>query len=411
MNIMKKYAIIDCCPITGNSERIVYFNLGNIPLVNKLSATREDSFNEEKYPLQVNYFPSSGISALECSIDGDILFSNYLYKSEVNIPYYDHCKEMFQDIQKYINDNEMVSIADIWGNDWTLLCAFREESQKELHLLNIDPSQNLTKICESKGIHTVNDFFSYEVAQSIAKKYDVVTSTNVFQHLKDIASFAKGVESLLSENGVRVLEFPYRIRSMQTNQFDQVYHEHMYYHSVTPLLMLMENCGMKVINITEQNIHGGSLRMIMAKRDSSLISDETIETFVELEKEYTLEYYLDRWSNIQKYIDESKKTIKDLKAQGKTIYGFGAAAKWCIYLNAMGLDHHDIDYVIDDTDIKQDKFIPGTGIEIVSREILKQKQPDYILILAHNFSEYIIKSLQREYQGKFIILIPKIRII
>jgi predicted TPR repeat methyltransferase len=136
------------------------------------------------------------------------------------------------------------------------LSAFREESKKDLDVLNIDPSKNLTKIAESKGIPTLNEFFSYEIAQKIAKKYDVILSTNVFQHLKDISSFVQGVESLLSEEGIRVLEFPYRINSMQTNQFDQVYHEHMYYHSVRPLNILMNKYGLKIINITKQDIHG-----------------------------------------------------------------------------------------------------------------------------------------------------------
>lgn len=407
---MGKYSLIDHCPITGNEERITYFNLGNIPLVNNLNTTREESLRADRYPLQVNYFPSSGVSALECSIDGDLLFSNYLYKSEVNIPYYNHCKEMFKYIQKYVTSKNMLKIADIGGNDWSLLCAFREESKEELSLLNIDPSVNLTKISESKGIYTLVDFFSYEVAQKILDKYDIITSTNVFQHLKDIASFVQGIEFLLSEEGIRVLEFPYWIHSMETNQFDQVYHEHMYYHSATPLKALMEKYGLKIINITTQDIHGGSLRMIMTKKNSPHIPDETVETTIKAEEKYTLEYYKDRWLNIQRYINESKKFIKDIKAEGKTIYGFGAAAKGCIYLNAMGIDYTDIDVVIDDTDIKQGKFIPGTGIEIVSRDILKEKKPDYILILAHNFAEYIIKSLYHEYKGKFIILIPSIRI-
>ncbi|MBU0626773.1 class I SAM-dependent methyltransferase [Patescibacteria group bacterium] len=160
--------------------------------------------------------------------------------------------------------------------------------------MNIDPSENLAKVCEAKGIKTLNDFFSYEIAQTVTEKYDIITSTNVFQHLKDIASFVKGVEFLLSEDGIWILEFPYRIHSMETNQFDQVYHEHMYYHSVTPLNKLMNQCGLKVINITEQNIHGGSLRMIMAKKDSNLVSDDTLETFINSEKKYTLEYHKNR---------------------------------------------------------------------------------------------------------------------
>lgn len=407
---MKKYSTIDRCPITDSEDKIMYFNLGNIPLVNNLCETREESLNVERYPLQVNYFPWSGISALECSVDWELLFSNYLYKSEVNIPYYAHCKEMFKYIQKYINSKKKLKIADIGGNDWSLLCAFKEETDKELDLLNIDPSKNLAKLAESKWIPTLVEFFSYEIAQNIPNKYDIITSTNVFQHLKDIASFAKGVEFILSEDGIWVLEFPYWINSMITNQFDQVYHEHMYYHSVKPLNILMNKYGMKIINITKQDIHGGSLRLIMTKKTSSLIPDETIQEFIMSEHKHTLNYYIDRWSNIKEHIDESRKFIKNLKSQNKIIYGFGAAAKWCIYLNAMGLNHNDIDCVIDDTDIKQNKFIPGTGIKIVSRNVLKEKQPDYILILAHNFSEYIIKSLYHEYKWKFIILLPKIKI-
>lgn len=408
---MEKYSKIDQCPITGSKDKIMYFSLGDIPLVNNLNNTREESFNAERYPLWINYFKDSLISALECSVDGELMFSNYLYKSEVNIPYYNHCKEMYDYINRFVEIDEKTKIVDIGGNDWTLLQAFKDESNKNLDVLNIDPSKNLTKICKKKWIPAMVEFFNNDVAQKIDWKYDVVTSTNVFQHLKDIGSFAQGVEHMLTEDGIRVLEFPYRINSMKTNQFDQVYHEHMYYHSVTPLNMLMEKYGLKIINITEQDIHGWSMRLVMAKKTSENIPDETIGKFMEMEKDYPLDYHLNRWKNIQNHIDKSRDMIKGLKAQGKTIYGFGAAAKWCIYLNAMGLDHDDITCVIDDTDIKQNKFIPGTGIQVVSRDILKQKRPDYILVLAHNFAEYIIKSLHHEYQGQFIILIPEIRII
>jgi ABC-type Fe3+-hydroxamate transport system substrate-binding protein len=122
-----------------------------------------------------------------------------------------------------------------------------------------------------------------------------------------------------------------------------------------------------------------------------------------------LNYHVKWGEEVQKHITDSKNFIKQLKSEGKTIYGFGAAAKGCIYLNSMGLDYQDIDYIIDDTDIKQNKYVPGTGIQIVSRDILNEKHPDYILILAHNFSEYIIQSLENQYKGKYILLIPTIK--
>lgn len=407
---MNNYLQIKECPITGHDEQIKYFNLGNIPLVNNLCDTREKSLEAERFPLDINYYPASGESSLSIAINGELLFSHYLFKSEINKPYYEHCQKMFKYAQEYIKIEDGTKIIDIGGNDGSLLDAFRSISDKKLELLNIDPSKNLSELCRKKNIPFLTKFFSYDVAKTL-DKVDIVTSTNVFQHLFDINSFAKGVECLLNENGIWILEFPYWIHDMKTNQFDQIYHEHMFYHSITPMKMMMEKHNMKIINITKQNIHGGTLRLIITKKNSEFTPDITVEAYLQLEKNYGLDYHIKWGEGIQQHINNSKNFIKQLKLEGKTIFGFGAAAKGCIYMNAMELTYKDIDYVIDDTDVKQGKYIPGTGIEIVSREILKEKQPDYILILAHNFANYIIESLNLEYSNKFIILIPNIKII
>jgi len=408
---MKNYSLINKCPITGYNEQIKYFDLGNIPLVNNLCDTREEAIIAEKFPLNINYYPKSGESSLSIAINGRLLFSHYLFKSEVNKPYYTHCQEMFKYVQKYITLEDGVSIVDIGGNDGTLLDAFRSVSDKKLDLLNIDPSQNLSILCKEKNIPFLTEFFSYKIAKQISKKADIITSTNVFQHLLDINSFAEGIRYLLSDEGVWILEFPYWINGMETNQFDQIYHEHMFYHSVTPMKMMMEKHGMKIINVTKQDIHGGTLRLIISKTTSNYTPDNTVETYIKSEEKYDLNYHINWGKEVQKHITNSKNFIKQLKSEGKTIYGFGAAAKGCIYLNAMGLDYNDIDCIIDDTDLKQNKYVPGIGIQIKSRDILNEKQPDYILILAHNFADYIIESLNLEYQGKFIILVPNIKII
>jgi hypothetical protein len=402
-----KHSDIKECPITGDKNPVRYFDLGNIPLVNNLSSTKEESFNVEKFRLNINYYIQSGLSSLDFAVDSELLFSHYLFKSGVNIPYYKHCKSMFIFIEDYITIKNGTKIVDIGGNDGTLLDAFRSQTDRKLNMLNIDPSKNLTEICESKGIPTINDFFTLELSNNIDDKFDIVTSTNVFQHLKDINSFAKGVENILSDDGVWILEFPYWIHDMKTNQFDQIYHEHMYYHSIKPIRLMMIKHKMRIVNISKQNIHGGTLRLVICKDSSKLKEDFTIECFSQFEKNYGLEYHIEWGIKIKEQIEKSKRFIKNLKNNGNTIYGFGAAAKGCIYLNSMELTNNDIEYIIDDTDIKQGKFVPGTGIEIVSREILTKKKPDYILILAHNFTDYIINSLQNEYDGKFIVLIPE----
>jgi 2-polyprenyl-3-methyl-5-hydroxy-6-metoxy-1,4-benzoquinol methylase len=402
---MNNHSHIKECPITGDSNPIKYFDLGNIPLVNNLCSTREESILAERFNLNINYYNESGLSSLDFAVDSELLFSHYLFKSGVNIPYYKHCKAMFTFIEDYINIDDNISIADIGGNDGTLLEAFRSQTDKNLDLVNIDPSKNLTKISIEKGIPVINNFFTYDLAKSIGKKFSIITSTNVFQHLKDINSFTKGIECMLEDDGVWILEFPYWIHDMKTNQFDQIYHEHMYYHSIKPMNLIMEKHGLHIINISKQNIHGGTLRLTICKKDSKHKEDFTVECFSKFEESYGLQYHIDWGIDIKEKIDSSKRFIKNLKESGKKIYGFGAAAKGCIYLNAMGLDYNDIDYIIDDTDIKQGKFFPGTGIQIVGRDILKDDKPDYILILAHNFSEYIISSLS-DYDGEFIILVP-----
>lgn len=407
---MNNHSYIKECPITGHDEQIKYFDLGNIPLVNNLCDTREEALNAERFPLNINYYPASGESSLDFAVDSELLFKNYLFKSEVNIPYVEHCKKMFKFIQEYVKITALTKIVDIGGNDGTLLAAFKEVSEKDINVLNVDPSENLAPLSEAKGVPTLTEFFGVDTVDKIGK-VDVVTSTNVFQHLKDINGFAEGVSKILTKHSIWILEFPYWIHDMKTNQFDQIYHEHMYYHSVTPMKMMMEKHGMKLINVTKQNIHGGTLRLVIAKKESKLIPDITVEAYLQLEKNYNLDYHIKWGEQVQEHIKNSRDFIKKIKNSGKTIYGFGAAAKGCIYLNAMGLTDLHLDYIIDDTDLKQGKFVPGTGIKIVSRDILKEKQPDFILILAHNFTDYIMESLKESYSGDFIILIPNIKTI
>ncbi len=408
---MKNYKVIDKCPITQDTNRIKYFDLGRVPLVNNLLNSREESLNAERFPLEIIYYPISGESSLSIAINGDLLFSHYLFKSEVNNPYYKHCQEMFNFSKNYINSISDLKVIDIGGNDGTLLDTFRSASDIEMSLLNIDPSKNLCEICENKDIRCINDFFTYDLSLNISEKADIVTSTNVFQHLQDLDSFVQGINNILKDDGIWILEFPYWIHDMKTNQFDQIYHEHMYYHSVRPMKMMMEKHNMRIINVTNQAIHGGTLRLVIVKNISNLESDMTIEDFIKYEKNYDSDFHINWGVSVRNHIDRSSNFIKNIISDNKVIYGFGAAAKGCIYLNSMEINYNHIEFVIDDTDLKQNKFIPGTGIEVKSREILKERKPDYILILAHNFTEHIIESLKGYYDGKYIVLIPEIKII
>ena len=405
------YKIIDQCPITKDNKSTIYLDLGLMPLVNNLNNTKEESLNCFKYPLAVQLFEKSGLSSLTAEIDPDVLYQYYLYKSGISQPYIDHCREMFEFVDTYLQLKETDNVLDIGGNDGTLLKTFLEK-KSFLKVLNVDASENLTKEAEDAGIPSINDYWGAEFARKLNKKFKLITTTNCFQHTAPIESFVEGIAMSLDKFGIWCLEFPYWKTSIETNQFDQVYHEHVYYYLVEPLTKLLARYNLRVIKAVPYPIHGGTMRLLISHVGELREAWQPCEGVKEtLSKEtFTTEDYIKWGENIKSNIGKSKEFILSLKEKGAKIAGFGAAAKGCIYLNAAKINYNIIDYIVDDTNIKQGKFVPGTGIEIVPREKLKSNPIDYIIILAHNFSEYIIKSLRQDvYKGKFIILLPEIK--
>jgi 2-polyprenyl-3-methyl-5-hydroxy-6-metoxy-1,4-benzoquinol methylase len=407
---MKECSVVNNCPITNDSERFTYIDLGDMPLVNNLCDTKEKSLNCKKYPLAVQYFPKSKLSCLTENVDPNLMFSQYSYKSGVVKAYADHCKEMFEFVDGYLALNENDNVLDIGGNDGTLLHIFLQQ-KSYINVLNVDASENLTKISEDRGVPTYNAFWGTETAKKLNRKFKLITSTNVFQHTPPIVDFTEAISLSLEDDGVWCLEFPYWKSNMETKQFDQIYHEHVYFYLVEPLTQLFNQFGLEIVNIIPQSIHGGSLRLLIGKNGNHIISPN-VAKFVSEEQVITEEYYKNWGNKIEAHIENCREYLKTTKSIGGKIVGFGAAAKGCIFLNSAKIDHTILDAIIDDTDLKQGKFVPGTGIQIHSREYLKNNQIDAILILAHNFKDVIIESLRNDgYTGQFIVLFPNIEVI
>ena len=400
---------VDRCPISNTVDKFTYLDLGLMPLVNNLADTREESLSCPKYNLSVQYFKSSKLSCLTENVNPDLMFSQYSYRSSVIKPYTDHCIELFKFVDSYLNLTEEDSVLDIGGNDGTLLKSFLG-IKPYLNILNVDASTNLTKLSEDRGIPTLNKFWGVDTAKKLNRKFKLITSTNVFQHTAPIADFAEAILLSLETKGIWCLEFPYWKVNMETKQYDQIYHEHVYYYLVEPLKQLFESFGLEIIKAVEYSIHGGSLRLLISRKGDWSVCN-SVQEIIDKEQLIPEDTYK-KWGNIiENHISECRSYLMDLKAENKTIIGFGAAAKGCVFLNSAKIDHTLLDVVIDDTDLKQTKFIPGTGIEIKSRSYLKENKVDYILILAHNFKDVIIESLKKEYNGKFLILFPSIKII
>jgi 2-polyprenyl-3-methyl-5-hydroxy-6-metoxy-1,4-benzoquinol methylase len=407
---MKEVTQVTNCPISNDSERFTYIDLGDMPLVNNLCDTKEESLNCKKYPLAVQYFPKSKLSCLTENVDPNLMFSTYSYKSGVVKAYADHCKEMFWFVDTYLDLKENDKVLDIGGNDGTLLNSFLQK-KPYLNVLNVDASTNLTKLSRERGIPALNAFWGVETAKTLNTKFKLITSTNVFQHTPPIADFAEAISLSLDYQGIWCLEFPYWKSNMETKQFDQIYHEHVYFYLVEPLKQLFEKFGLEIIKAVKYPIHGGTLRLLISKK-GDWDACNGVEKIIKEEEIITEDYYKQWGQTISSHISYCNIFLNNLKQNNKNIIGFGAAAKGCIFLNSAKIDDNILDVVIDDTDLKQNKFIPGTGIQIKDRSYLKENKVDYILILAHNFKDVIIDSLRKDgYVGEFIVLFPNVEII
>jgi hypothetical protein len=396
------------CPISGSSQSIEFINLGSVPLVNNLLGTRKAALNCKKYPLAVQFFTESKLACLTEIVNKDKLFLNYIYQSGVNKPYLDHCALMYDYLSQFIPIKFAKIIVDIGGNDGSLLMEFRKKSTLPQYI-NVDASRSFKDMNEEAGIVYINEFFGEE--SRLPEPAILITSTNVLQHSYPARSFIRGVRANLHQGGIWCLEFPYLLTTLVTDNYDQVYHEHVYYFLLKNINDLCEQEGMRIINVSYHEIHAGTLRVLSVRSDSWMNADSTVASFLSLEKIITPEY-CEKWGKLtQMKIELFRSFIRSLTGMKKRIIGFGAAAKGCVFLNTVGIDYKVIPYIIDDTPFKQGKFVPGTGIQVVHRDMLAVEKPDYILILAHNFKDYIMESLKDQYHGQFIVMFPNIKIL
>jgi hypothetical protein len=394
------------CPISGSSKGVEYLDLGNVPLVNNLCDTREESLNVERYPLAIQLFPESKLTTLTEVVDKDKLFLNYLYRSNVNKPYLEHCSQMYDYLSDFVELSKNDIVVDIGGNDGSLLLEFQKKNP-DLNLVNVDASLSFKDLNIDAGIQYINEYFGEDTI--LPKKAKLITSTNVFQHTQPIRSFVRGIYNNLADDGIWSLEFPYILTTLLNDNYDQIYHEHVYYFCLQNILDLASQEGLKVINASYHDMHAGTLRVLTTKKSSSRKQDITIPSFLNLEKTITEEFCL-RWGKRTfDKINEFRNYMLGLLSENKKIAGFGAAAKGCVFLNSVGIDDTMIEFIVDDTPFKQGKYVPGTGIKIVPREVLFENKIDYILILAHNFKDYIIDSLRDKYDGEFIVMFPDIK--
>lgn len=416
MDNHKSWQIKESCRICQSKNLIKYFDFGEMPLVDSFIGAGEPG--DLRIPLEMMFCGNCFHSQLSVVVNPKVLFSNYLYHSSVSKTFSKHCALMAKDLKALLNRNYLKCL-DIASNDGCLLSEFKNEGYQ---VIGVDPATNLCRIAEENGIPSICDFWSLKSAHQAVErigKLDIITATNVFAHVDDLHDFVEAVYYALNDEGVFVIEFPYMKNLIRYNEFDTIYHEHLSYFLVRPLLTLFSKHSMHIANLAEfEHIHGGTIRVYVVKDSNKSITtkNDIIQKYITMEEKeelHTLEPYINLEKNAQRIKEKFIEKLREINARGMKIAGFGASAKGNTFINYCRLDKQDIPFIIDDTKQKQGLLYAGTRIPVVSNEWLKKEKPDYVLILVWNFAREIMEKYKdfKDNGGNFIVAIPEIRIL
>lgn len=416
MNKMNLVTEVTSCRVCKAEDLNLILDLGSTPPANSFLTKEQLSEKEPFFPLKVNFCNECGQLQLSHSVSPELLFKGYLYVSSTSPVFIKHFEEYAKQV---FNDYKLTSkslVVDLGSNDGILLKPFKALGTR---VLGVDPADEIAQQATEGGIETLPEFFNADVATSILKKYggaDVICGNNVFAHVPEIDELLEGVNILLNKEGIFIVEFPYLIDFIQKNLFDLVYHEHVSYFSVRPLVKLFARFNMQIVDVKKVSSHGGSIRVFVKKDISKRKVNPSVKKFIKEEENLGLSE-IKTYHNFAQRIEKNKKDLMDLlvqlKLSKKSVIGYGAPAKGNTLLNYFGIDNNIVDYIIDDSPLKQGLYTPGTHIPVVSSEILKKELPDYIFILAWNFADPIIEkySWVREKGVKFIIPVPSPKVI
>ncbi|WP_347258889.1 class I SAM-dependent methyltransferase [Methylocaldum sp.] len=405
------------CRSCGDKLTESFCDLGMSPPSNAyLTADRLDKA-EAFFPLHAYVCKKCLLVQLEQFQAPEEIFSDYAYFSSYSESWLAHCKAYTELMRARFGLNSRSQVIEIASNDGYLLQYFKAAG---IPVLGIEPAANVANVAEEKGIPTLVRFFGRATAAALVEKSvkaDLLLGNNVLAHVPALNDFVAGMKLLLKPAGVITMEFPHLLSLMAENQFDTIYHEHFSYFSYISVNAVFERHGLILFDVDEIPTHGGSLR-IYAKHadDSSKPVSSRISTLLDAEKRAGLDR-LDAYRSFAEQVKETKRALLEflirVKREGKSVVGYGAAAKGNTLLNYCGIRSDFLDYVVDRNPHKQGRFLPGSHIPIVAPERIGETRPDYVLILPWNIRKEIVEQMAsiREWGGRFVVPVPRVEVL
>lgn len=404
------------CRLCNSSKIVPVLSLESTPPANAFVPKEKLSIKQKKYPLELHFCQNCFHVQLTDVVDPNELFEDYVYVSGTSPVFVEHFQNYANQIVNKYKPSLDSYVLDIGSNDGTLLKFFKKMGYS---VIGVDPAKDISQKACKEGIHTINDFFNFETSLKIKEEFgpaSLITANNVFAHCNDLAGMTKAISNLLSLGGLFVFEVSYLVDVYEKTLFDTIYHEHLSYHSVMPLISFFKNNNMELIDVARVNTHGGSIRCIVKNMGDHKEINSSVQTLVNLEQLLGFDDSA-TFINFSKQVSSRKKELNDflfeIKSHKKTIAGFGAPAKATTLMYEFGLNNDILDFIVDDSPLKQDLYSPGLHIPIYSSSYINTFKPDYLLILAWNFADSIIKKNKKfqESGGKFIIPLPNLEVI
>lgn len=406
------------CRHCGTALTQSVIDLGSSPPSNSY-LTKATLIEPEKwYPLKVMVCDHCWLVQTEDFVGAGEMFSEeYAYFSSFSTSWLAHAERYVNEMAERFHLDENSCVVEVAANDGYLLQYVRDRA---IPCYGIEPTRSTAEAARQKGIEIIEDFFGVELAEKLVadgKSANVTAANNVLAHVPDINDFVSGFKTLLKPQGVATFEFPHLLNLVQQSQFDTIYHEHYSYLSLTAVIKIFASNGLTVFDVQQLSTHGGSLRVFAQRADTGVEPvNASVDDLLQLENEAGIQS-LPFYQGLQQRAEQIKMDLLafliEARKQGRRVAAYGAAAKGNTLLNYCGIRPDLLSFVVDKNPAKQNKWMPGSRIPIVSEETIRAQKPDYLIILPWNLKSEVIRQLEytREWGGQFVIAVPGLEIL